>query len=116
PGGVNNNCSIFSAAGNSSRSLLGRNLDNNAPRDVLVGHYSPPDGYSSIAVSNMYYLGFERGEDPTTLPIAERLHLLNSVLFSDDGVNERGVSIALASVDAQQIQRDENKNWLIFHI
>jgi len=108
-GGVKNECSIFAAMGNPQLPVFGRNLDNNSPRGVLIGLYNPQDGYSSIAVSNMYCLGFGRYDDPTLLPDKERLLLLNAVLFADDGINERGVSVALASVDAETIQRDENK-------
>ena len=49
----------------------------------------------------MRRLAMERVED--------RLLLLNSVLFVTDGMNERGVSVALASVDDEQIVRDVNK-------
>jgi len=57
----------------------------------------------------MVYMGFEKGEDPTQLPIEDRQLLLNSVLFADDGINEQGVAVALASVDDAQIVRDDNK-------
>jgi hypothetical protein len=60
-------------------------------------------------MSNMYHLGFGRHDDPTALPVSDRLLLLNSVLFVDDGINERGVSVALASVPPEPIHRDENK-------
>ncbi len=102
-------CSIFSGLGNTTSPILGRNLDNyNVERGVLVGLYNPPNGYASIAVSNMYHLGFGRYEDPMSLPIEDRLDILNCVLFADDGVNERGVSVALASIDPQTIVRNEN--------
>ena len=102
-------CSIFTALGDPELPLLGRNLDNNQERAVLMGLYTPPDGHASIAVSNMVHLGFDKGEDPTQLPLNERLLLLNSVLFSDDGINACGVSVALASVDDTPIDRNENK-------
>ena len=105
-------CSIFTAMGNPERPFFGRNLDNNTERAVLVGLYTPPDGYASIAVSNMFNMGFHPNDDPTLLPLEDRLLLLNSVLFVTDGMNERGVSVALASVDDAHIVRDENKKLI----
>jgi hypothetical protein len=102
-------CSIFAALGDSTLPIFGRNYDNNDKRGVLVGFYTPPDGYASIAVTNMYHLGYGPDEDPTQLPLADRQLLLNAVLFAEDGINELGVSIALASVDAATIQRRESK-------
>ena len=102
-------CSIFSGLGNPEQPIFGRNLDNYTERSVLVGIYSPPDGHASIAVTNMANMGIHPGDDPTLLPVEDRTILLNSVLFATDGMNERGVSVALASVDAEPVIRDENK-------
>lgn len=106
-------CSIFSASGDPDHPIFGRNFDNNTERGVLAGLYSPPDGYQSIALSRMSDMGFDRDEDPTLLPIDSRQLLLNSVFFPTDGMNERGVSIALATGITVTINRDENKK-LIF--
>lgn len=106
-------CSIFAAMGDSDHPISGRNYDNyNVERAVMIGLYSPPDGYQSIGVTNMVHLGFERGDDPTALPLEERKHLLNSCLFVSDGMNEQGVSIALATVDDVIIHRDESKKLI----
>ena len=109
PSGAQHECSIFSALGNPERPILGRNLDNYTQRLVLVGLYNPPDGYASIAMTNLSNMGFHPGDDLTQLSVEERTNLLNSVFFACDGMNERGVSVALASVDAEMIIRDENK-------
>ena len=110
PHNDNHECSIFSAMGNPQLPIFGRNLDNSGvQRGIMVGLYNPPEGYSSIAVTNMINMGFTRNDDPTQLSIEERLILLNAVLFATDGINENGVAIALASVDAEPLIRDENK-------
>jgi choloylglycine hydrolase len=108
-GAYGHECSMFSGLGDPELPVLGRNLDNNDARAVLVGLYTPSDAYASVTVSNMYDMGFGRYDDPTLLPISDRLRLLNSALFVTDGINECGVSIALASVDAETIRRDANK-------
>jgi hypothetical protein len=111
PGGSSQpECSIYSALGDPARPLFGRNLDNYTRRSVLIGYYSPPGGYASIALTSMSDMGFGPNNDPTLLPIESRLLLLNSPLFPADGINERGVSVALASVPAATIVRDESKD------
>jgi len=92
--------------------ILGRNYDNNDDRGVLVGLYTPSDGYASICISNMYHMGFDKGEDPTLLQVESRRLLLNSALFVEDGINERGVSVALATGEDALINRDENKKLI----
>lgn len=106
-------CSIFAALGDTEHPLFGRNFDNNVERGVAAGLYSPPDGYRSIALSRMSDVGFERNQDPTSLPVEERSRLLNVVFFPTDGMNEMGVSIALATGVNTTLIRDENKK-LIF--
>ncbi|MFC1530253.1 linear amide C-N hydrolase [Gemmatimonadota bacterium] len=110
-------CSIFSGLGNTEQPFFGRNLDNSPDRAVLVGRYDPPDGYASIAVSNMVDMGFNRGDDPTQVPLEDRQLLLNAVIFPTDGINERGLSIALASVNAVQIVRSgERKSVCVSYL
>ena len=106
-------CSIFAAAGDPAHPLFGRNFDNDVERGVAAGLYSPPDGYRSIALSRMSDVGFDRHQDPTLLPVEDRRQLLNSVFFPNDGMNEQGVSIALATGENTTLIRNENKK-LIF--
>jgi hypothetical protein len=106
-------CSVFTALGDLDHPILGRNFDNNIERGVLVGLYSPPDGYQSIAMSRMSDMGFDRGQDPTLLPVDDRQLLLNSVFFPTDGMNQQGISIALATGATVTINRNNNKK-LIF--
>jgi len=106
-------CSIFTVFGKPEHPMFGRNFDNNIKRGVLVGLYSPPDGYQSICLSRMSDMGFDWGEDPTLLSSESRQLLLNSVFFIVDGMNERGVSIALATGETVVINREKNKK-LIF--
>lgn len=77
---INFECSIFTAFHDPDHPILGRNMDQNIERGVLAGLYSPPDGYKSICISKMSSMGFDRGEDPTLLPVEDRQLLLNSPL------------------------------------
>ena len=103
-------CSIFAASGAPDQPIFGRNLDNYTRRGVLVGLFEPPDGYASIAVMNLQDMGFGPDDDLMQLSIEARTKLLNCVLFATDGMNERGVAVALASIDPELLVRnDANK-------
>ncbi|MEU8261791.1 carcinine hydrolase/isopenicillin-N N-acyltransferase family protein [Micromonospora sp. NPDC048999] len=84
-------CSLFAALGDRSRPLFGRNFDWE-PNPALVLRTDPPDGYASISLVDMSYLGVE--DDPT----GDR-RLLNAPLLPFDGMNERGLAVGLAADD-----------------
>ena len=101
-------CSMFAAFGNPANLLYGRNFDN-PDCGVLVGYYKPSDGYASIGFSRINDLGFDKDEDPTSVPLEKRKLLLNSVFFTPDGMNECGVAVALAALRAINIKVDKKK-------
>lgn len=55
-------CSLFVAAGDPARPLFGRNFDWD-DHPALLLRTSPPDGYASISMVDILYLGV--GPDPT---------------------------------------------------
>ncbi|WP_200207225.1 carcinine hydrolase/isopenicillin-N N-acyltransferase family protein [Micromonospora coerulea] len=85
-------CSLFVASGDRSRPLFARNFDWE-PNPALVLRTDPPDGYASISLVDIAYLGV--GGDPT----GDR-RLLNAPLLPFDGMNERGLAVGLAADDA----------------
>lgn len=99
-------CSIFAALG--AAPLYGRNFDN-PDCGVLITIYHPSDGYASIGFSRMNDFGFDKDEDPTSLPVEKRRLLLNAPFFTPDGMNECGLSVALAALRAVDINVDKNK-------
>ncbi|MGS2615070.1 linear amide C-N hydrolase [Micromonospora sp. LZ34] len=94
-------CSLFVAAGDPGRPLFARNFDWDA-NPAMVLRTDPPDGYASISVVDMSYLGV--GADPTN----DR-RLLNAPLLPFDGMNERGLAVGLAADDAARADRDPGK-------
>ncbi|GAB3146406.1 hypothetical protein GCM10027290_28130 [Micromonospora sonneratiae] len=94
-------CSLFIASGDRDRPLFGRNFDWD-PNPGLVLHTDPPDGYASISIVDMAYLGI--GADPT----GDR-RLLNAPLLPFDGMNERGLVVGLAADDSGSLTPDPNK-------
>jgi hypothetical protein len=101
-------CSLFSATGDPDSLIYGRNFDN-PDCGVLVGYYDPSDGYASIGFSRLNDLGFEKDEDPLSLPIEKRRLLLNSAFFTPDGMNECGVAVALAALNGVKTAVDKKR-------
>ncbi|MEW2384255.1 carcinine hydrolase/isopenicillin-N N-acyltransferase family protein [Micromonospora sp. NPDC047707] len=94
-------CSLFVAAGDRARPLFARNFDWD-PNPALVLRVDPPDGYASISVVDISYLGV--GTDP-----AGDRRLLDAPLLPFDGMNERGLAIGLAADDGARAIRDPGK-------
>lgn len=82
-------CSLFAALGDRARPLFARNFDWD-PNPALVLRTDPPDGYASISLVDISYLGV--GPDP-----AGDRRLLNAPLLPFDGMNERGLAVGLAA-------------------
>ncbi|SCL33259.1 Linear amide C-N hydrolases, choloylglycine hydrolase family [Micromonospora rhizosphaerae] len=84
-------CSLFAALGDRGRPLFARNFDWD-PNPALVLRTDPPDGYASVSLVDISYLGV--GPDP-----AGDRRLLNAPLLPFDGMNERGLAVGLAADD-----------------
>ena len=85
-------CSLFVAAGDPDRPVFARNFDWDA-NPALVLRTDPPDGYASLSLVDISYLGV--GADP-----AGDRRLLDAPLLPFDGMNERGLAVGLAADDA----------------
>ncbi|WP_091461966.1 carcinine hydrolase/isopenicillin-N N-acyltransferase family protein [Micromonospora inyonensis] len=84
-------CSLFAALGDRDRPLFARNFDWD-PNPAMVLRTDPPDGYASVSLVDISYLGL--GADPT----GDR-RLLDAPLLPFDGMNERGLAVGLAADD-----------------
>jgi len=106
-------CSLFSGLGDSNNIFLGRNFDN-PQQDVLVGKYAAPDCYESIAVNRLADMGLPLGTDFSNLNPQQELLLLRAPYFAADGINEMGLAVGVAYVDAVPVQVYPNKEsiWL----
>ena len=104
-------CSIFSGLGDSENIFLGRNFDN-PQQDVLVGKYSSPNCYESIALNRLADIGLPLGTDYENLSEYQQLLLLRSPYFAADGMNEMGVAAALAYVQEVNVEIDPDKQTI----
>ena len=81
--------------------LFGRNFDWE-PNPALVLHTDPPDGYASVSIVDISYLGV--ASDPTGDP-----GLLDAPLLPFDGMNERGLFVGLAADESGDATPDPAK-------
>jgi hypothetical protein len=103
-------CSLFAALGDADDMLYGRNFDWEYSPAVLL-FADPPDGYASVSMVDIAYLGFggARAATLTDLPPVERRALLDAPFLPFDGMNERGLVIGMAAVPPGQMQPDPDK-------
>jgi len=103
-------CSLFAALGDADNMLYGRNFDWQYSPALLL-FTDPPDGYASVSMVDIAYLGFEgaRAGTLTLLPLAQRLLLLDAPFLPFDGMNERGLVICMAAVPGSTMPYDGDK-------
>lgn len=106
-------CSLFTAYGDSEEVLFGRNFDWDFSPALLL-FMDPPDGYASVSMVDIYYLGFrgERASGITDLPLEERVGLLNAPYLPFDGMNETGLVIGMAAVPPGNVEHDPEKETI----
>lgn len=101
-------CTAFVTRNENGDIIFARNFDfTYAPSMQL--YTDPPAGYSSVSTVNLSFAGYS--ED--NLPV-QGIHFNNFLTLAApylpfDGMNEKGVAIALLAVPEAQIQKDENK-------
>lgn len=104
-------CSLFVAQGDSTPGVYGRNFDwTFSP--VLVLFTEPSDGYASISIVDIAYLGFDRSDCGHLPGWGRRLRLMPSVCMPFEGMNNRGLTVAIASLADTERTIDPKKKDL----
>jgi hypothetical protein len=103
-------CSLFAAMADSQNLLYGRNFDWQHSPAVLL-FTDPPDGYASVSMVDIAYLGFEGqgSKNLTDLPLSELEPLLAAPRLPFDGMNEHGLVVGMAAVPAGNMRSDPQK-------
>jgi hypothetical protein len=103
-------CSLFAAFGDSESMLYGRNFDWRFSPALLL-YMDPPDGYASISMVDIEYLGFQglQSNEVDNLPMDELAALLNAPLIPFDGMNETGLVVGMAAVPPGEMEPDAGK-------
>lgn len=102
-------CTCFSALGVTDSRLLGRNFDWNDCIPLLL-FTDPPDGFASVSMVDLEYMGFNRSNLPDEAN--DRSALLRSPWMPFDGMNERGVAIGMMAIPHADPPYDPQKNTL----
>jgi len=106
-------CSIFSTSAENSV-IMGRNWDNQNVGSIIVSLYHPPKGYSSVSFARAIDMGFSLNMDLVKLNSSELGNrLLLAPFYATDGINERGLAVAVAGVE-QTTHKPKDGEQLVF--
>jgi hypothetical protein len=111
-------CSLFAAYTKSGKSILGRNFDRDYETPVLT-KYSAPGKYTSFAfspASEVFLHEVVKNPNPTEEQKNKLLYCLP--FYSTDGINEKGLSIAIAGAPPLKIKDTgiENRIFVLYFI
>ncbi len=99
-------CSMFYAATPEGGHILGRNLDNQQT-DLAVVRTAPKDGYRSVSVVNLSFLGYNDEYTPDKL--LDRINTLAVAYFPLDGINEKGLAVGVLQLQAPVTAQNTDK-------
>ncbi len=104
-------CSLFAALGGADK-FYGRNFDwVDSPALLLFTH--PTNGYASVSMMDLAYLGFgDKVDRLTELSLEQRSPLLDAPALPFDGMNERGLVVGMAAVPDGNVQPDPAKETI----
>lgn len=100
-------CTAFTAQG-SDGTLMGRNYDFKRDTSALLVRCSPADGYRSIGFAALNNVG----ADVPDASVKSRLACLTAPFICLDGVNEKGVSIAVLTLDTEPTHQSTGKQTI----
>jgi len=109
-------CTCFSAVTKDSQRLFGRNHDW-PTQAALMLFTDPTDGYASVSMVDISWLGFDSGRPG----LLDRIALLATPYMPQDGMNECGLTVGAMSVPHGEGSQDPDKEtvgtlWLIREI
>ncbi|MEG0780423.1 MAG: C45 family peptidase [Oscillospiraceae bacterium] len=100
-------CSTFSAQTPEGDTLFGRNFDLPSYCPGLLVETAPEDGYRSLSMVNLGFLGY--GEDKLPTSFMNSLITLAAPYAPLDGVNEKGVAIGVLLIDTAETNQQTDK-------
>jgi uncharacterized protein (DUF885 family) len=86
-------CTCFSTLNEDGEMVFGRNFDW-YPHPALILFTDPPDGYASVSMVDIFYLGIS-GKEITG---EERPALLDAPFIPFDGMNDQGLAVGMMAV------------------
>lgn len=105
-------CSSFVTQNEDGEVLFGRNFDFRYAPSVIL-YTAPKGGYKSVGVADMAFAGYTRESIPKKDGIsAESLMMLSMPYLTEDGMNEKGVSISIMTVPTGDAPEVDGAPWL----
>lgn len=98
-------CSAFSVKDTDGDVLMGRNYDFKNDTSAMMVYCTPKNGYKSVAFAALNNIG---ADDPEA-GVAKRLACLTAPFICLDGMNEKGVSIAVLTLDSDPTVQQTGK-------
>ena len=99
-------CSTFAAQTPEGEYIMGRNLDNQET-DLAVVQTAPKDGYRSVSVVNLSFLGYNKDHTPAKLK--DRIVAMGAPYFPLDGINEKGFAVGVLQLMAEPTNQNTEK-------
>lgn len=99
-------CSTFAASSPQGDALFGRNFDMYYSPALFV-KTKPKNGYASISMVNLAYIGF--GEDKLPLTMKDSILALAAPYVPLDGVNEKGLAVGVLLIDTEPTDQQTDK-------
>ncbi len=99
-------CSTFFANTPEKGYIFGRNLDNQVT-DLAVVKTAPKNGYKSVSVVNLSFLGYNETYTPEAL--MDRIVTLGAPYFPLDGINEKGLAVGVLQIQAPPTNQQSEK-------
>lgn len=91
-------CSAFSVKDTDNNNLMGRNYDFKNDSSAMLVYSTPKDGYKSVAFAALDNISANTAD----ASLKSRLACLTAPFVCLDGMNEKGVSIAVLTLDSEQ--------------
>ena len=98
-------CTSFSLTDTDGDVHMGRNYDFKSDTSAMLVYCTPKDGYKSVAVAALDNVSANVPDEN----IKKKLASLASPFICLDGINEKGVSISVLTLDSEPVRQDTGK-------
>lgn len=98
-------CTAFTAVEQDGTVYMGRNYDFRRDTSALVVYCAPGDGYRSVAFAALDNIGANTPEQS----LKARLATLTAPFICLDGMNEKGVCIAVLTLDSEPVHQNTGR-------
>lgn len=98
-------CSAFRASNDSGEMIMGRNYDFKLDTSCMLVYCNPKDGYKSMGFAALDNIG----ADDATAGLSKKMACLTSPFLCNDGINEKGVSIAVLTLDSEPTDQNTER-------